>query len=212
MKKLILISIAIVAMVGVSNAQQTVCSGNTPPGGCGYYDGAGYWVFTKCFYVDCQNDSLNCGGVGSTCSSGDRCSNGSCTCFGDENCGDGIAPNQGAKATPKHVAWMLPKNKHLQLVDTCTTSLDCASPSFPDCVNNSDSFGGGHCTNFNTDFQNCGGQGNVCQAGETCQSGSCTCFGDPNCEDVAPNLGAKVQPKHIVWEIPKNKHLQPITF
>lgn len=102
MKKLLILFIVILAMAGISTAQESYCDGSAPPpGGCGYYDSSGFFVFTKCIAVNCQSDPNNCGGVGNKCTGGDYCSGGSCTCFGDPTCDGGIAPNQNSKVIPK---------------------------------------------------------------------------------------------------------------
>lgn len=80
MKKVILVAIVMLAMVGISNAQNVIlCSGTpAPPGGCGYYDSDGFWVFTRCLYVNCSSDPLNCGSVGHICDINEECNNGEC--------------------------------------------------------------------------------------------------------------------------------------
>jgi hypothetical protein len=90
MKKLYLL-VAIIAMAGISQAQQ---------GG-----GGGGAFGDQCQPVgriNCSNDDLNCGSIGMECDAFSACSNGVCECVMHDACGGGVgpAPDQDGKQNP----------------------------------------------------------------------------------------------------------------
>src|ERR1051325_2540115 len=105
MKNAILLVVTIVVMVGVSNAQSTLCRDvacecspdiRTGPGSCDLVPNGGGACDNNGLCVNLRNDLANCGSLGHVCSPGSDCVNGACVL--DDGGYGGIQP--GAPPAP----------------------------------------------------------------------------------------------------------------
>ena len=126
--------------------------------------------------VDTSTDLSNCGTCENTCSPGEICQNGVCTCPpGQTDCGDGCSDPLTDRFNCGSCF------NFCGTGGTCQNGVCICGPLQTKC--------GGNCTAILTDSSNCGGCGNVCPPGLVCSGGACVCpMGLTNCGGVCKNL------------------------
>jgi hypothetical protein len=126
------------------------------------------------YCANTSTDQANCGSCGHACAAGQACGSGSCTATcgaGEKVCGNSCTnttfdpSNCGSCGN----VCTYPNASGACSSDTC--SLAACNAGFGDCNHIA---ADGCESNSMTDANNCGGCGNRCALGETCQSGSCT--------------------------------------
>jgi hypothetical protein len=116
------------------------------------------------YCTDANNDQLNCGACNATCFSifgvhGRLCQNDACVPNTSGSCPGNLMADANGDCV------LCPANTQYAGFNTCcpiSTPTLCGGAT-------------GTCTNALTDSNNCGGCGNVCPTGMTCQSGTCVC-------------------------------------
>ena len=134
--------------------------------------------------ADLRSSVTDCGTCGHPCPAGQKCCNGACkdTQNDSANCGGcGGNPRPCNTAAGEKCCHGICLNVHGSDAANCGDCGVPCHPDFPHCCS-------GHCKEFNTDPDNCGGCGGnprPCNTagGEVCRLGQCVCpFGEEKCD------------------------------
>ncbi len=156
-------------------------------GACGHSCGIG----ESCCGGACVNEqtsNADCGSCGHACTGSTACDQGACCLSTEQNCG-------GSCSNPLTDNSNCGTCGHACLGgDTCDSGLCCASGSYNDngkCCTVGQNNCNNACVDEQTDDNNCGGCGNICGAGTSCQAGQCKSIcpsGETFCNGQCVNL------------------------